>query len=114
MEVSVPVQTQARVKAMVADLGSQAAVASALGVHRSRVTRWLADEAPDPSNLRKVEAFEFVLARLLAVYDRGTALKWLMGFNAHLGDRRPVDMLAQGRVSQVIAAIEAADAGSYA
>lgn len=70
-----PVRTQDRVQAPVEDLGGRAEVARTLGVHRSRVTRWLQDEAPDPANLRNVEAFEFVLARLLRVYHRDTALK---------------------------------------
>ncbi len=109
-----PVQTRARVKAIVTDLGGRAQTARALGVHRSRITRWLEDEEPDARNLRKVEALEFVLARLLSVYGRETALKWLMGFNAHLGDRRPLDCLLAGQVSEVVAAIDAEDAGSFA
>jgi uncharacterized protein (DUF2384 family) len=59
-------------------------------------------------------ALEFVLARLLTVYERETALKWLTGFNAHLGDRRPLDLLLAGRVSQVVGAIDAEEAGSFA
>jgi uncharacterized protein (DUF2384 family) len=109
-----PVETRSRVRALVEDLGGRAEVARALGVHRSRVTRWLEDEDPDPANTSKVEAFEFVLARLLKVYPRNTALKWLTGYNANLGDRRPVDMLSAGRVSEVIGAIDAEDAGSFA
>jgi len=109
-----PVQTRARVEAIVTDMGGRAETARALGVHRSRITRWLEDEKPDARNLRKVEALEFVLARLLTVYERETALKWLTGFNAHLGDRRPLDLLLAGRVSQVIGAIDAEEAGSFA
>lgn len=109
-----PVQTRSRVQALVEDLGGRAEAARALGVHRSRITRWLGNEEPDPGNARKVEAFEFVLARLLRIYRRDTALKWLTGFNAHLGDRRPVDLLMAGRVSEVVGAIDAEDAGSFA
>lgn len=109
-----PVRTQDRVQALVEDLGGRAQVARTLGVHRSRITRWLEDEQPDAANLRKVESFEFVLARLLKVYPRDSALKWLSGINAHLGDRRPIDLLLAGRVSQVIGAVDAEDAGSFA
>jgi len=72
------------------------------------------DEEPDPKNRRKLEGVEFVLGRLLDLYDADTAGKWLRGFNAHLGDRRPIDLLAAGRVAGVLQAIEAEEAGAYA
>ncbi len=109
-----PVDTKIRLRALVSDLGSQAQVATALRVDRSRVNRWLRDETPDPANLRKLEGTEFVLARLVAIYDRSTALKWLQGFNAHLGDRRPIDLLALGRVAEVLRAVDAEEAETYA
>lgn len=99
---------------LVADMGSQAQVARALDVDRSRVSRWLADEEPDRENLLKLEAVEFVLSRLQLTYQRSTALKWLYGLNAHLGNARPIDLLARGRVSEVLRAIEADETGAYA
>jgi transcriptional regulator with XRE-family HTH domain len=95
-------------------MGSQAQVARAMEVDRSRVSRWLADEEPDRDNLIKLEAIEFVLSRLMLTYRRETALKWLFGVNAHLGDARPVDYLTRGRVSDVLRAIEADETGAYA
>ena len=109
-----PVDTRVRLQALVADFGGQASVASALRVDRSRVNRWLRDATPDATNLRKLEGTEFALARLSSVYDRPTAVKWLMGVNAHLGDRRPIDLLVAGRVAEVIAAIDAEESGAYA
>lgn len=107
---------RARLKlaALVEDMGSQAQVARALEVDRSRVSRWLADEEPDRENLLKLEAVEFALSRLQLTYQRPTALKWLYGFNAHLGDARPIDLLNRGRVSDVLRAIEADETGAYA
>ena len=99
---------------LVADMGSQAQVARALDVDRSRVSRWLADEEPDRENLLKLQAVEFALSRLLLTYQRSTALKWLFGFNAHLGDARPIDLLTRGRVADVLTAIEADETGAYA
>ena len=81
---------------------------------RSRVTRWLRDAAPDATNQRKLESVEFAMARLLQTFHRETAVSWLYGMNAHLGDRRPIDLLADGRVSEVLAAIEAEETGAYA
>jgi transcriptional regulator with XRE-family HTH domain len=103
-----------KLAALVADMGSQAQVARALDVNPSRVSRWLADEEPDRENLLKLEAVEFVLSRLQLTYQRSTALNWLYGFNAHLGDARPIDLLARGRVSDVLRAIEADETGAYA
>jgi transcriptional regulator with XRE-family HTH domain len=109
-------QSRARVKlvSLVEDMGSQAQVARALDVDRSRVSRWLADEEPDRENLLKLEAVEFALSRLRSTYQRGTAMKWLFGFNAHLGNARPIDLLTRGRVSDVLRAIEADETGAYA
>ena len=92
---------------------SQGQLARLLEVDRSRISRWLKSETPDAENRTKVQALEFVLSRLTAFLSIETARKWLMGINAHLGDRRPIDLLRQGRVAEVIAAIEQLEAGSY-
>lgn len=109
-----PVSTRARVAALVEDLGSQSGVARTLRVDRSRVNRWLRDEEPDPQNRRKVELLEVVMARLLRLYDQPTAANWLEGTNAQLGNRRPADFIAAGRITEVLAAIDAEEAGSFA
>ena len=109
-----PVAVREKLRAVTRDLGSQARVARALGVSPSRVSRWLRVEEPDASNRRKLEGLEFVLARLLSLYRRETAIKWLEGINAHAGNRRPIDLLAAGRIAEVIEAIDADEAGSYA
>lgn len=109
-----PVATRERVRAVSRDVGGQARLARLIGVSPSRVSRWIASEDPDAANRRKIEGVEFVLSRLLDLWERETALKWLEGLNAHVGDRRPVDLLADGRVAEVLEAIEAEAAGSYA
>jgi uncharacterized protein (DUF2384 family) len=114
VEDAMPVAVRDKLEAITRDLGSQAAVAKLLGVSRSRVSRWLRDEQPDARNRRAVRSIEFVLDRLLEVYQRDTAVKWLHGFNAHLGDRRPIDVLAEGGVDEVLRAISAEEAGTYA
>lgn len=109
-----PVAVRDKVRALSADLGGQAKLARVLGVSPSRVSRWLRTEDPDPDNRRKVEGVEFVLAVLLESFERDTALKWLQGVNAHLGERRPMDLLAAGRIAEVLAAVEAEETGAYA
>jgi DNA-binding transcriptional regulator YdaS (Cro superfamily) len=109
-----PVAVREKVRAVSRDVGGQAKLARMLGVSPSRVSRWLRTEEPDAANRRKVEEIEFVLSRLLELYQRETALKWLEGFNAHLRNRRPIDVLARGRITEVLAAIEAEESLGYA
>ena len=106
--------TRSKLRRITAEFGGQSEVARVLRVHRSRITRWLAGEEPDPRNKAKLEALEFVVARLLHTFPPAIARKWLTGINAHLGNRRPVDLLAQNRVAEVIGAIEQDELGSYA
>ena len=110
-----PIAARDRIESLVSDLGSRAEVARTLEVDRSQVTRWLdRGQDPGPDNLRKVEGVELALARLLRLYDRDAALASLQGFNAQLGGRRPMDMLARGRLSEVLDAIDADESGSFA
>jgi transcriptional regulator with XRE-family HTH domain len=106
--------TSLKLRYLAVALGGQSEVARILRVNRSRVTRWLKGEQPDAANLAKLHALEFVLARLLQVFPPAAARKWLTGVNAHLGDRRPIDLIGDNRVAEVIAAIEQADLDSYA
>ena len=108
-----PVPVREKLKAITHDLGSQARVAEALGVSRSRISRWLRTEQPDPENRRKLEGLEFVLSRLLQVYYPETAVDWLLGMNPFLRDSRPIDLVARGRITEVLSAIDAEEAGSY-
>lgn len=109
-----PVPVREKLKAITEDLGSQSRVAEALGVSRSRVSRWLRTEQPDAENRRKLEGLEFVLSRLLQVYRPATAVDWLLGMNPFLNDARPIDFVARGRITEVLQAVDAEEAGSYA
>src|SRR5206468_2673983 len=111
---TVPVAVREKVRAVSADVGGQAKLARILGVSPSRVSRWLRTEEPDPENRRKVEGVEYVLSRLMALYEPDTALKWLQGLNAYSGNRRPIDLLGQGRIDEVLVAIQAEEGLAYA
>jgi hypothetical protein len=110
----VPVPIRERISALVDDAGNRSRLANLLGVDRSRVTRWLAAEEPDEANRRAIDAIEFALERLTTRYRLETAFKWLEGVNPHLRGGRPIDLLRDGRVAEVLAAIEADEIGSYA
>ncbi|MDP3910314.1 MAG: hypothetical protein Q8Q14_07965 [Gemmatimonadales bacterium] len=91
-----------------------AELARSLGVHRSAVVRWKRGEAPASKNWEQLVGLDTVVALLENFLDLKSIPKWLRGLNAHLGDRRPIDVIRQGRLSEVIAAIEAEKAGAFA
>ena len=105
---------QLKIARLARDLGGQNEIARLLDVDRSRVSRWMSTATPDPENQTKLDALEFVMARLGQIFGAETARKWLTGVNAHLGNRRPVDLIVANRIAEVLAAIEQADTGAFA
>jgi uncharacterized protein (DUF2384 family) len=110
----VPVATAAKIEALRRDFKSRAAVADLLGVSRSRVTRWLQGAGIDPLNAERVDLLELVWANLLRVYEPEAARAWLLGINPNLGDRRPVDLVRAGKAEELMRAIRAERADSFA
>ena len=94
--------------------GSDAAAAAALDVSRAQPRRWREGQTPDPRTRDRIVGLDAVLALLSGYLEPSTIPRWLNGVNAHLGDRRPIYLLREGRLSDVIAAIEAEKAGAYA
>jgi uncharacterized protein (DUF2384 family) len=109
-----PISTARKVEALRVDFKSGAAVADLLGVSRSRVTRWLQGAGIDPLNAEKVDLLELVWSNLLRIYDPETARSWIFGLNPQLGDRRPIDLIRAGRVEELMRAIRAERADSFA
>jgi transcriptional regulator with XRE-family HTH domain len=109
-----PIATAAKVAALTHDFNSQAKVADMLGVSRSQVTRWLRGAGIDPLNAEKVDLLELVWSNLLRIYEPEAARSWLFGLNAHLRDRRPIDLVRLGRIEELMRAIRAERADSYA
>jgi len=110
----VPLETAAKVQALSIDFRSQAALAEILGVSRSRVTRWLKGAGIDPLNAEKVDLLELVWSNLLRIYEPDAARMWLWGVNPLLGDRRPIDLVRAGRAEELMRAIRAERADSFA
>src|SRR5258708_258651 len=109
-----PVATTRKVEALRADFRSAAQLADMLGVSRSQVTRWLRGAGIDPLNAERVDLLDLVWSALLRVYDRDAALSWLFGVNPRLGDRRPIDLVRAGRAEELMRAIRAERADSFA
>ena len=102
-----PIGVARKVEALRADFRSAAQLADMLGVSRSQVTRWLRGAGIDPLNAEKVDLLELVWSNLLRLYEREAALSWLFGINPILGDRRPIDLIRQGRAEDLMRAIRA-------
>lgn len=109
-----PVATAQKVEALRADFRSAARLADMLGVSRSQVTRWLRGSGIDPLNAEKVDLLELVWSSLLRLYDQDAALAWLFGVNPALGDRQPIELVRSGRTEELMRAIRAERADSFA
>ncbi len=109
-----PVGTAAKVQALTTDFRSAAQLADLLGVSRSRITRWLKGAGIDPVNAEKVDLLELVWSNLLRIYHPEAARSWLFGINPVLGDRRPIDLVRAGRAEELMRAIRAERADSFA
>jgi uncharacterized protein (DUF2384 family) len=95
-------------------LGSDAAVADLLDVSRAQPRRWRQGQNPDPENRDRIIGLDAVIGLLSGFLAESSIPKWLNGVNAHLDNRRPISVLREGRIADVIAAIEAHKAGVYA
>jgi uncharacterized protein (DUF2384 family) len=111
---SMVVAIATKVDALRTDFGSAARLADMLGVSRAQVTRWLRGSGIDPLNAEKVDLLELVWSNLLRLYEREAALAWLFGLNPVLGDRRPIDLIREGRTEELMRAIRAERSDSFA
>lgn len=98
---------EARAGDLVDRLGASA-VAGLLGVHRSQPSRWRSGRGRPSLELRaRILDLSYALERLLELYTEDVAVEWMQGSNAHMGGRRPIDVVRSGRITEVIEAIDA-------
>ena len=109
-----PVATARKIAILRDDFESAAWLADLLGVNRSQITRWLQGAGIDPLNAEKIDLLELVMASLLRLYTPEAARDWLLGLNPHLGDRRPIDLVRMGKLAELVRALRAERAESYA
>lgn len=93
---------------------SDAAIASFAGIDRSRVTRFKQGMNLEPDTAALLDAVGATVTQLRGFLDDEAIPEWLRGTNAHLAHRAPLDVLRTGRLSEVIAAIEAEKSGAFA
>ena len=93
---------------------SDAELAEWLGVNRSQLSRYRRGQRPGAETAWRLVGLDAVLAALEQVLEPSAIADWLQGINAHLGHQRPIDLLREGRVADVMAAVEAERSGSFA
>jgi hypothetical protein len=109
--------TQAQVRAgfLIDAFGSASALADILGVSRSQPGKWRdGEEVPGPEASALIIDVDHVLARATLVWEPGVARRWLVGTEPFLGGARPIDVLRQRGSRDVVEALDAVVAGSFA
>jgi uncharacterized protein (DUF2384 family) len=90
-------------------------VSQIIGVNPAQLTRWHRQAKPDPENERKVLGLKYIVDELMSYFEHpSTAKKWLLGDNAFLNHARPIDLIHQGKFTDVLLAIDQMIAGDYA
>lgn len=95
-------------------LGSRAALADFIGMHRSQVSRGAKGQRWNDTAAWRLASLEAAFIALAKIYDPAVIADWLLGINPHLNDRRPLDVLAEGDLGAVMQAIQAARTGAFA
>ncbi len=93
---------------------SDAELAEELGVNRSSVTRWKKGLPADQKNEDMLRDLTVVISLLTGYIESSVIPDWLHGLNPMLGNRRPIDVIKTGRLSEVISTIEAEKSGAFA
>ena len=70
--------------------------------------------APDFPAADEIDLLELVSANLRRIYEPEAVRAWLVGLNPNLGDRRPIDLVRAGKAEELMRAIRAERADSFA
>ncbi|MFA5890121.1 MAG: hypothetical protein WDA27_04085 [Actinomycetota bacterium] len=115
-EVAVPYDAlgeRDRIARVVAFLGNNL-TAEILHVAKSQPGRWRdGTERVSERNLRALLDLDYVIARLLMLWEPEAARAWLDGDNPHAGGR-PIDVMRLRGSIAVVAALDADETGAYA
>lgn len=94
-------------------LPSDAELADAIGVGPTELEQWKAGQMPSDEKLRRLRDLATVVVRLAEHYDSRAIPDWLYGQNPDLGGRRPVELLREGHLADVLSVAEAQISGAY-
>lgn len=106
---------QVKVATMAHALGSKTRAAEYLGVSKSQPGKWLSgQESPNPDARRLIQDFDYVWSRLTDERSPHASAVWLESPNAFLSGATPLVWLRTRGPVDVVAAVDAEEAGSYA
>ncbi len=90
-------------------------VANMLGTTPETVSRWKRGRAyPRPRKENLLVDLEYVVERLSEFYsDPKTARAWLYSRHKYFGGARPADLIQEGRIEEVLEAIQAMAEPAY-
>jgi hypothetical protein len=89
------------------------ALAEAVGVHRSQITRWKAGDPASPENAWLLRDLAFAAETLSEHLDTAASHAWLHGRSPELNGETPLDAIRGGRVADVLMALQAQVGGAY-
>jgi uncharacterized protein (DUF2384 family) len=113
-ETAMTTLAEAGVEAGEVAFGSRAGLAKWMGIHRSQITRAAQGQELGGDEGWRLAGLAAVVTALRSLYEAEAVAGWLHGNNPHLDNRRPLDVLADGDVAAVMAAVQAARTGAYA
>jgi transcriptional regulator with XRE-family HTH domain len=89
-------------------------LANIVAVSPATVSRWSSGKAtPDLKTQTVMAELRYVVDRLAEFYTRDEIRLWLHTGHPMLSGERAIDLIHAGRTEDVLAAIEALDAGAY-
>jgi transcriptional regulator with XRE-family HTH domain len=89
-------------------------IANMVDVSPATVSRWTSGKAtPDLRTQTVIAELRYVVDRLADFYTPEETRLWLHAGHPMLGGERAVDLINAGRTEEVLAIIEALDAGAY-
>ncbi len=103
-----------KVTAGVEFFGTKTGLAEYLEVAKTQPARWISGaETPMPHTARLIKDLEYVVDRVQTDMDPQASEIWLQSANPFLNGATPLDWLKLHGPAEVIAAFDAAEAGSY-
>ncbi len=95
--------------------GRQAKLADLFAISTASVSRWFKKEdAPHRENAEKIMGVAYIVYRLSNLLEPVAVEAWLQGVNDHLNHQKPIDLIRQGRLTDVINALDEYEAGGFA
>lgn len=89
-------------------------VAQLLATTPQTISRWQNGRAePQPDGLDRLLALDWLIDQLAELYPPDEARLWLFSRHEQLEGRRPADLIAEGRVDDVLAVIDQLRDGAY-